>query len=515
MQLTMSLHRTLQQEPERILSICGDRVRTVAQAVDRIARLAAGLRELGLQPGDRVGILALNSDRYGEYLMAVPWAGGVVNPCNIRWSPAEVAFSLADCDTRILLVDDAFAPMLPALQAGAPGLTVVIFCGDGPAPQGSVDYETLIATHEPVADARRCDDDLAGVFYTGGTTGEPKGVMISHRNLMTSAYSLLGVRALFAGPARLLTAAPMFHLAALGLWAAGTLAETTNIYVPMFTPAGVLTAIAEHQATEMLLVPTMLQMLVEAPEAQTTELSSMRGVVYGASPISEPVLERARKTFVSASFAQGYGMTELSPIACILAPADHDDPILRRAAGRAAQCVEVRVVDPLDVEVPRGVVGEVAVRGDNVMVGYWNRPQETAAAVRDGWMHTGDGGYMDERGYVFIVDRIKDMIITGGENVYSAEVENALTKHPAVSACAVIGIPDESWGERVHAVIVLRVGTQAEPDELRDFCRTHIANYKVPRSFAFVEALPVSGAGKILKRELREQHWGTSERQIS
>jgi acyl-CoA synthetase (AMP-forming)/AMP-acid ligase II len=237
--------------------------------------------------------------------------------------------------------------------------------------------------------------------------------------------------------------------------------------------------------------------------------------VYGASPISETLLDRARKVFPSAGFTQGYGMTEMSPVVALLTPADHDDPLLRRAAGRPAPNVEVRIVDPDDNEVPRGEVGEVVARGDNVMLGYWNRPQDTAAAVRDGWMHTGDGGWMDRNGYIFIVDRIKDMIITGGENVYSAEVENALAGHSAVAACAVIGVPDSDWGERVHAVVVLLPGQQTTADEIRTHCKTLIAGYKAPRSVDFVDALPMSGAGKVLKRELRKQYWDATGSQVS
>jgi acyl-CoA synthetase (AMP-forming)/AMP-acid ligase II len=259
----------------------------------------------------------------------------------------------------------------------------------------------------------------------------------------------------------------------------------------------------------------MIQMLVDDPGVADTDMSSLLHLVYGASPISEAVLERARKVFPAAGFTQAYGMTELSPCATLLTPADHDNPALHRSAGRAAPHVEVRIVDPNDMEVPRGEVGEVIVRGDNVMLGYWNRPEDTAAAVRDGWMHTGDGGRMDENGYLFIVDRIKDMIITGGENVYSAEVENALAGHPAVAACAVIGVPDPDWGERVHAVVVLLPGQQATAEDVRAHCKTLIAGYKAPRSVDFVDALPMSGAGKILKRDLRERYWDDSGNQVS
>jgi len=283
----------------------------------------------------------------------------------------------------------------------------------------------------------------------------------------------------------------------------------------MFSPAEVMKAISDHRVTDALLVPTMIQMLVDDPSVADNDMSSLVHLIYGASSISEALLERARKVFPAAGFTQAYGMTELSPCATLLTPADHDDPALHRSAGRAAPHVEVRIVDPNDVEVPRGEVGEIVVRGDNVMLGYWNRPQDTAAAVRDGWMHTGDGGRMDENGYVFIVDRIKDMIITGGENVYSAEVENALAGHPAVAACAVIGVPDPDWGERVHAVVVLLPGQQATAEEIRTHCKTLIAGYKAPRSVDFVDALPMSGAGKILKRDLRKRYWDESGNQVS
>jgi acyl-CoA synthetase (AMP-forming)/AMP-acid ligase II len=293
------------------------------------------------------------------------------------------------------------------------------------------------------------------------------------------------------------------------------LVGSTHVIVPMFSPAEVMKAIAEHGITDALLVPTMIQMLVDDPAVGDYDLSSLLHLIYGASPISEAVLERARKVFPAVGFTQGYGMTELSPVATLLTPADHDDPALRRSAGRAAPHAEVRIVDPDGREVPRGEVGEVVVRGDNVMLGYWNRPDDTAAAVRDGWMHTGDGGRMDDNGYVFIVDRIKDMIITGGENVYSAEVENALAKHPAVAAVAVIGVPDPDWGERVHAVVVLLPGHNATEEQLRAHCKTLVAGYKAPRSVDFVDAMPMSGAGKILKRELRKQYWDESGDQVS
>lgn len=267
-------------------------------------------------------------------------------------------------------------------------------------------------------------------------------------------------------------------------------------------------AIGNHHVTDVLLVPTMIQMLIDHSDSAGFDLTSLRHLIYGASPISEALVDRAQKAFPNTGLAQAYGMTELAPAATFLSAADHDNPALQRSAGRALPHVEVRVVDPNGDEVPAGEIGEVIVRGDNVMLGYWNRPAETAATVRDGWMHTGDVARMDEQGYLFIIDRLKDMIITGGENVYSAEVENALAGHPTVAASAVIGVPDDQWGERVHAVIVSRPGSNPTEESIREHCRELIAGYKVPRSMEFVTELPVSGAGKVLKRELRERYRG-------
>ncbi len=504
MQLTQGLHRAVQTSPDAVATVCGDRRRTFREHADRVAQLAAALHGLGVREGDRVAILALNSDRYAEYLLAVPWAGAVVNPVNIRWSPAEVVYSLRDSGTTVLLVDDAFAPLVPTLTEQVESLDAVVHCGDGVLPEGLLSYEELLAAHEPVDDARRAGDDLAGIFYTGGTTGFPKGVMLSHANLVTSAMGAMASGELVRRGSVLLHAAPMFHLADLAAWTSQVLQGGTHVTVPFFEPTAVLDAIERHGVTDMLLVPTMIQMLVDHPAVGDHDLSSLQRLLYGGSVISTGVLERTLATLPGVRLTQAYGMTELSPVATLLLPDEHEGRRLS-SGGRAALHAEVRILDADDQPVPTGTVGEICVRGGHVMQGYWNKPEETRAALRGGWMHTGDGGYVDEDGFVYVVDRIKDMIVTGGENVYSAEVESALSKHPCVAQVAVIGLPDERYGEKVHAYVVAAPGTAPDPDELQTHVRGLIAGYKVPRSFTLVEALPMSGAGKILKRELRAQ----------
>ncbi len=325
---------------------------------------------------------------------------------------------------------------------------------------------------------------------------------------MTSALGSLATGRFLTDDGRILSAAPLFHLAAIGMWIAGNVAGSTHVMVQSFTPRGVAQAISDRRVTDVLLVPTMIQMLVDHDEIAAFDFTSLRNLIYGASPISEALVERAKKVFPATGFTQAYGMTELGPAATLLTASDHEKPELQRSGGRALPHVEVRVVDTDGAELPAGEIGEVVVRGYNVMLGYWKRPDDTAAAIRNGWMHTGDMARMDVHGYLFIIDRLKDMIITGGENVYSAEVENALASHPAVAALAVIGVPDDRWGERVHAFVVLRLGRASTEESLREHCRARIAGYKVPRSIEFVPGLPISGAGKVLKRELRQRYRG-------
>lgn len=506
MYLTQALHRLVQQKPAALAAKDARRSLDWATLVDRVARLAGGLRALGLTPGDRVAMLSRNSVDFMTYILGTWWAGGVINPVNLRWSASEMAYSLVDCDSRILIVEAAFADMLAEIRAAAPCVRHVIVIGDGTGVPGAHDFDRWLTAATPIGDVRRGGDELAAILYTGGTTGRPKGVMLSHANL---AGSMLGAMALSRAHHRYLYTAPLFHIGALAGMFIALYSDSEHHFIPAFDPLAVLETIARERIEDLFLVPTMLRMVVDHPRFAEFDTGSVRRIRYGASPMDGGLMDRAITAFPNAGFSQAYGMTELSPTVTILPEEDHS-PAARAngrlyTAGRASPSAEVRIVGPDDRELPRGDVGEIVARGPGVMLGYWNRPDATAEAIRGGWMHTGDLGRMDADGYVTVVDRLKDMIITGGENVYSAEVETALSTHADVAQAAVIALPDEKWGERVHAVIVLHPGAAPDPDALRSHCRTTIAGFKIPRSFAFVESLPLSGAGKVLKNVLRDQ----------
>jgi len=518
MSIVQSVKRNAQIRGRQTATIFGERSRTWLEFRERVARLAGGLKALGVGPNDRVAILALNSDRYLEAYVAVPWAGGAVVPLNIRWSEIENAYALNDSDATVLFVDDAFLKQAGALKQQVGSLHAIVHMADTAPPAGLVGHEAVIECHPPLMDAGRGGEDLAGIFYTGGTTGFPKGVMLAHRGLWASAIAWLAENEPVANSV-LLHAAPMFHLADGAMINGGSIVGATHAVIPSFTPEGVLQAIERYKVTELLLVPTMIGRLVAHPMIAETDVSSLKRLNYGGSVIPEAVLARAIKAFPGCKLTQAYGQTELSPVATLLGPEYHvlEGPNAGRltSAGRPAACNELEIVDPNDNELPRGAVGEIRCRGPNAMLGYWNKPQETAAALRDGWVYTGDAGFMDEDGFVTIVDRIKDMIVTGGENVFSAEVENAVFDYSAVAQCAVVGVPSEEWGEAVHAIVILKEGHNATAEEIIAHCRTRIAGYKCPRSVEFrSEPFPLSGAGKVLKRELRAPYWESQRRQV-
>lgn len=518
MLLTQGLMRSIILTPNATATLCKGRQRTFRELGERVKKLAGALQGIGLQRGDRVAIWAQNSDRYMESLLAVCWAGGVVVPVNYRWSGAEVRFSLNEAETSFLLVDDANRAAAEEIAAELETVTQKIYLGEEACPESMHDYESLLEAGKPVAVADVTPTDLAGIFYTGGTTGAPKGVMLTHLNIWSSAASL-GVEGWFSSPdAVCLHVAPMFHLAEFGVMHAAILQGASHSFQGAFEPEAVLERIEQDGVTDILLVPSMIQMLLESPEFNRYDLTSLRQIYYGTAPMSGGLLENLKQALPEVALSQGYGMTELGPMISVLAPEWHTAAGVQsgksRSAGRPTYISDVRIVDADDNELPRGSVGEIVVRGPQVMMGYWKRPEETAKALRNGGMHTGDGGYMDEDGFIYIVDRLKDMIISGGENVYCGEVERALCAHPAVTQAAVIGIPHDKWGESVHAVVLLTPGQNATEGGLIAHCRELIAGYKCPRSMEFVDAFPLSGLGKVQKNILREPYWKGQHRKI-
>ncbi len=503
--LTQVVHSAARARPDQPCLIFGSRRTTNAQFRDRVARLAGGLQAAGLRPGERVAITALNSDRFVTAFFGCFWAGAVASPLNIRWTPTELAYAVADCGASVLLTDESCLTAAAELRDRVPSLRQVVYLGDGPAPGGTTGFEELIASGPAVPDAGRSGDDLAFVLYTGGTTGTPKGVMLSHANLIAATAGMLAAG---CGTGTVyLHAPPLFHMAGIQVMAGHFLGgHGPHVLIPAFTPAAVLAAIEAHRATDVMLVPTMLQMVLADPGFSEHDLSSLRRIFYGAAPMTGPLLQAAMRALPGTGFVQGYGMTETA--LTVMLPPWYYTPEGRKqdkisSIGRPLPLAEVAIRDPGGAEVLPGTVGELTVRSPSVMLGYWKKPGLTAATIRDGWLYTGDGAYQDADGFVYLVDRIKDMIITGGENVYSTEVESALASHACVAMCAVIGIPDADWGERVHAVVVLRPEATATPEDLIAHCRDRIAGYKCPRTVELRDALPISAAGKVLKAQLR------------
>jgi len=511
MNVLYALRRARRFHGDAIAAYDGERAITYAQFAERVARVANALREMGVRRGDRVAVLMLNSVRYFELYHATALAGAIIVPLNIRWNQPDIVFSLADSGSRVLVVDDYFARMQPALSAALPELTY-LFAGNGPCPAGMMDYEahasaaSSVFPEEPDPD----EDDLVGLFYTSGTTGGPKGVMLTHKNVCANALFSTVVMAI--SPDWIyLHAAPMFHLADAGIVYSVVMQGGANCFLPAFDPEACLRAIQQYRVTCTVLLPTMLNFLLNHPAIDQYDTSSLRTVLYGASPMPLDILRRAQAR-LKCQFGQAYGLTEASPVLTFLAPEDHifdgaDEQFAPvKSAGRPVLGVEVRVVDAMDREVPVGEVGEVVARGANVMKGYWNQPAITADTLRGGWLHTGDMGAFDARGYLYILDRKKDMIKPGGENVYSPEVESVIASHPDVLEVAVIGVPDEQWTEAVKAVVVRRPGGTVTERELIDYCRTRMTHFKCPRTVDFMESLPKGGTGKLQKNVLREQY---------
>jgi long-chain acyl-CoA synthetase len=488
---------------------------TLGTHVERCLKLADALeRQLGVHQGDRFAVMALNSHSFLEMYHASFLGGAVVNPLNLRLAPKELAFILQDSGTKVVFTDAPFAGLIDGVKEEA-GIEQVVLVGEGDAPHDAR-YEDVLTSGEVRVPAEPAETDPAVLMYTGGTTGLPKGVLLEQRALVLDQYKLGLVWGL--DPTTVyLHQTPMFHAASLGAILGVPVGGGRTTFVPMFDPGAVLTTIEQRAVTMTVMVPTMIAMMLAHPEFKPERLSSLEVLTYGASPMPAALLEKLLAMFPELEIYQGYGMTENAGLLTALLPEDHrTGGAILRSAGRAVPGSVVTIQDVDGTVLPPGETGEVCARAGNFMREYWNRPKETEEAFRDGWYHTGDAGRMDEKGYVYLVDRVKDMIVTGGENVYSAEVEDAISSHPAVAQVAVIGIPHEMWGEQVHAVVVPREGMTVTEDELKEHARQSIAGYKVPKSWEFrTEPLPMSGALKVLKRELRKPYWEGQDRAVS
>jgi acyl-CoA synthetase (AMP-forming)/AMP-acid ligase II len=510
--------------PNRLAFICGDRRITYGEFDQRVDRAAQALRAAGVSDGDRVAILDKNSIEYVVQLYAAARLGAVQVPVNYRLAPDEVAFIVNNAQARVFIVGSEFLAVLDAI-AGELEHTkhLVVMGGDGPgdsAGHGYTDYDTWVGTYDADPVARAADAATSDVFvqlYSSGTTGLPKGVMLTHDNF-NSGLPLIKEAWSIGDDSVLMAAMPMYHIAGCALGAGVLHLGITGVIMREPDPVAIIQAIEAHRVTITFLVPVLLLMLQQLPQAKATDLASLRLLVYGASPISDDVLRGAMRLLPHTRFMQVYGLTETTGAITRLPPEDHDPDGPHghrlRSAGLANSITEIKIVDPATgADLPPGEVGEIVCRTPQNMKGYWGLTEATAGALLpDGWLRTGDAGHLDEDGYLYISDRVKDMIISGGENIYPAEVENVLMGHPAVADCAVIGVPDEKWGETPKALVV-RAGDVTEHD-LISYSRDRLAHFKCPSSVEWRTEIPRNPTGKVLKRELRRPYWAGRDRSV-
>ena len=499
---------------------------TFGEHADRTMRLCMALtKELGVGRGDRFAVMALSNHQYVELYHAAYLGVGVINPLNLRLAGKELDYIVRDSGTEVVFVDKTFAPAFAqAMALAGDACTVrhtVLIDGPGDDPDAPYDfrYEDLIAGSEPTLPDEPEEDDPVVLMYTGGTTGLPKGVLCNQRaEILNTYHALMRFPQLSGGTALLQT--PIFHAASMVAVIATQALGGKLVLMPMFDPGAAIALIEKYEVTTTTMVPTMIHMMMSHPDFAPEKLASVRNLAYGASPMPAALLDRLLTQFPEMEIGQGYGMTESSSLLTVLDAEDHKAGGDRlRSVGRALPGVVLSIQDEDGNPLPSGEVGEVCARGGNYMTEYWNKPEATEEAFQGGWYHTGDAGYLDEEGYLFLVDRVKDMIVSGGENVYSAEVESAISTHPVVGQVAVIGVPHDVWGEQVHAIVVPKEGAEVDentPASIISHARESIAGYKVPKSIEFrAEPLPLSGAMKVLKRELRAPYWEGKERGIN
>ena len=503
---------------EKIAIVFEKRRLSYRELNERINRFANALVKLGLNKGDRIAVLSENTDRYVEVYYGAAKAGVVVTPLNFRLSEAELVTIVDDSGSAVYIAGDGYEEKSRGLRKDLKNIRQWISL-DNEA-DGYVFYESLLRDSPKNEPHIAVDEnELAVLLYTGGTTGLPKGVMLSHRNLLTSAFSI-NLSYSFTRNDSACQVLPLFHVA---FWTIFSLLIVGGKVVIVRRPhvEEILTAVQNERCTHVNLVPTLLSWILDHPRFDEFDLSSLRLLAYGGSPIAPEVLRKTLQRLPTTSFAQGYGLTEAAPFVSWLKQEDHDliiqgkRPELTRSIGQGAPFVEIKVVDENDVPVKVGEVGEIVARGKNIMMGYWKQPDITAKTLRRGWLHTGDMGTIDQDGYVYLMDRKADMIITGGENVYPKEVEDILHEHRAVLECAVASAPDEKWGERVQAVVVLRTGESATEEEMIDFCKSRLAHYKCPKHVEFWKELPKTSVGKITRNAVKAHFWKDYDRKIA
>jgi long-chain acyl-CoA synthetase len=508
------LRHWAERTPGKVALRWSDGELTYAELDRRARQVANGLRAEGIGPGDRVTFLDRNGPEIVELAFGAALLNAVPTPINYRLAPADVAAIVADAEAKVLVVGEAFTGAADAARAATPHVRVVTIAGTD---AGFADWRSAQPTTH--ADEQPRPDDVAYQLYSSGTTGRPKGVQLTQANLIAGLDRVPAIVGMTADAVSIV-AMPLYHIGGVSWSLAGFRTGATNVLVRDAEPADLVALLDRERITHAFLVPAVLQFMLGVPGVEQRDFAALDCIIYSASPISESVLERSIRTF-GCRFVQGYGLTETAGMVVELPAADHDpDGPNRhrlRAIGLPLPGVEVQVVDPATGrELSPGEVGELWIRGPMVMRGYWRLPDATGDAVRsEGWFRSGDAGYRDTDGYLYLHDRIKDMIVTGGENVYPAEVENILMSHQDVVDAAVVGVPDEKWGETPKAVVVRAAGSRLTASELIAFCREHLARFKCPTSVDWVDALPRNPSGKVLKRELRADFWAGRERLVS